>query len=176
VTQIEASTASDNSTIRRLALRIDRQMLLTATLLFTLSAALFAFVQFGTPNLADNDGFYHMRMGALIREQGLRVSFPWLPLTILGPNAFYDHHLLFHVYLSLFGGNGSEAALLLGAKIASVIMPALACMAIWWLLRGQRVRRAALWSIGLFAVSQAFLYRMSMPRAQRLIPIGLPRS
>src|SRR5690242_7196790 len=53
-----------------------------------------------------------------------------------------------------------------GAKIASILLPALAFTAIWWLLRGQGVRWPALWALGLFAVSEAFPYRMSMPRAQ----------
>src|SRR5574341_767243 len=134
--------------------------------LFALSAALFAIVQFATPNLADNDGFYHMKMGLLIRAQGLRPPFVWLPLSILSRQAFYDHHLLFHVYFLLFTGNGSPEAMILGAKVASVVMPSLAFTAIWWLLRGQGVRWAWLWALGLFAVSQAFRYRMSMPRAQ----------
>jgi hypothetical protein len=139
---------------------------LRTVVLFALFAALFAIVQFATPNLADNDGFYHMKMGLLIRAQGLRPPFVWLPLSILSRQAFYDHHLLFHVYLSLFTWNGSPEAMILGAKIASVVMPSLAFMAVWWLLRGQGVRWAWLWAVGLFAVSQAFLYRLSMPRAQ----------
>jgi hypothetical protein len=140
--------------------------LIVAATLFALCLALFAFVQFGTSGLADNDGYYHIKMGQIIREQGLKPLFVWLPLSILSPDAFYDHHLLFHVYLSLFAGDGSAQAMLLGAKIASMIMPALAFVAIWWLLRGQSVRWPALWAIGLFGLSEAFLYRMSMPRAQ----------
>ncbi len=146
--------------------RVRAALALRAAVLFALFAALFAVVQFATPNLADNDGFYHMKMGLLIHEWGLRPPFVWLPLSILSRQAFYDHHLLFHVYLSLFTGNGTPEALILGAKIASVVMPSLAFLAIWWLLRGQGVRWAWLWAVGLFAVSQAFLYRMSMPRAQ----------
>jgi hypothetical protein len=149
----------------RLAVRIDTRALLTGAALFALFSALFAFVQFGTSALADNDGFYHLRMAALIREYGLRVPFTWLPLSILNQDAFYDHHLLYHVYLSLFAG-GSDQAMLVAAKWASVFMPAAAFVAIWWLLRGQQVRYASIWALGLFAVSEAFLYRMSMPRAQ----------
>ncbi len=149
----------------RLAARIDTRPLLTGAALFALFSALFAFVQFGTSALADNDGFYHMRMAALIRQYGLHVTFTWLPLTILNPGAFYDHHLLYHVYLSLFAG-GSDQAMIIAAKWASVFMPAAAFVAIWWLLRGQNVRYAAIWTLGLFALSEAFLYRMSMPRAQ----------
>ena len=51
---------------------------LRTVVLFALFAALFAIVQFATPNLADNDGFYHMKMGLLIRAQGLRPPFVWL--------------------------------------------------------------------------------------------------
>jgi hypothetical protein len=150
---------------RRLAARIDTRALLTGAVLFALFSALFAFVQFGTSALADNDGFYHLRMAALIRQDGLRVPFTWLPLSILNQDAYYDHHLLYHVYLALFAG-GSDQAMLVAAKWASVFMPAAAFVAIWWLLRGQQVRYAAIWALGLFAVSEAFLYRMSMPRAQ----------
>jgi hypothetical protein len=169
VTSIELTTQQPQTPgttlARRLAARIDARALLTGAVLFALFSALFAFVQFGTSALADNDGFYHLRMAALIRQYGLRVPFTWLPLSILNPQAFYDHHLLYHVYLSLFTG-GSDQAMLIAAKWASVFMPAAAFVAIWWLLRGQQVRYAAIWALGLFAVSEAFLYRMSMPRAQ----------
>jgi hypothetical protein len=128
--------------------------------------ALYAVVQYATPGFADHDGYYHMRMAALMRAQGLKPDFVWLPLTILNQAGFYDHHLLFHVYLALFAGSGSPADLLAGGKLASVILPSLAALAIWWLLRGQGVRWAPLWTLALFGLSQAFLYRMSMPRAQ----------
>lgn len=137
-----------------------------APMLFLACAALFAVVQFGAPGLADHDGYYHMKMGLLMREQGLTPAFVWLPLSILSEAAFYDHHMLFHAYLALFVGDGSPASMIQGAKLASVVMPALAFVAIWWLLRGQRVPWPALWALGLFGMSEAFLYRMSMPRAQ----------
>jgi hypothetical protein len=56
----------------------------------------------------------------------------------------------------------------MGAKWAAVTYASLAFLCIWWLLRGQRVPYAWLWSIGLLAVSEAFLYRMSITRAQSL--------
>ena len=128
--------------------------------------ALFAVVQYATTGLADHDGYYHLRLAQLMRTQGLTPNFVWLPLSILNPAAYYDHHLLFHVYLSLFAGASDPAGLIAGGKAASVLMPALAGVAVWWLLRGQRVRWASLWALGLLAMSEAFLYRMSMPRAQ----------
>jgi hypothetical protein len=169
VTQLEVATTppvpAQTTLVQRWLTRLDTRALLTGAALFALFTALLAFVQFGTSALADNDGFYHLRMAALIRQYGLRVPFSWLPLSILNPDAFYDHHLLYHVYLSLFAG-GSDQAMLVAGKWASIFMPAVAFVASWWLLRGQRVRYAAIWTLGLFAVSEAFLYRMSMPRAQ----------
>jgi hypothetical protein len=146
--------------------------LATAVMLLTIFVAGFAIVQYATPALPGNDGYYHMKMGYLIRTEGLTPDFPYLPYTILNETAYYDHHLLYHVFLALFATTDPALdgglALTQGAKLASILMPSLAFLAIWWLLRGQKVPYAAVWAIGLFAVSEAFLYRMSMPRAQSL--------
>lgn len=159
------------------AARLAWRPALTGLALFGALAALMAAVQFATPGLADNDGYYHMKMGWLMREQGLRPEFIWLPQSILGPDQFYNHHMLYQVYLGLFAGDGSPEAMVRGAKLASVLMPALAFTAIWWLLRGQGVPWPALWALGLGVVSEAFLYRMSRPRAQSaallLLALGL---
>lgn len=124
--------------------------------------AILAIIQFATPSLAGNDGYYHIKLAQVMRDQGLRPAFPWLPLTILNAEAYYDHHFLYHVLLIPF----TYGDLRLGAKLASVMFPALAFLTGWLLLRGQRVPFAGLWSLGFLAVSEAFLYRMSMPRAQ----------
>jgi hypothetical protein len=75
-----------------------------------------------------------------------------------------DHHFLYHVLLIPF----TYGDLREGAKWASVIFPACTFLAGWLLLRGQRIPYAALWSLGFLVISEAFLYRMSMPRAQAL--------
>lgn len=142
--------------------RLNGATLLTGLVLFGLYVALFAAIQFATPNMADNDGYYHIKLAQLIRQEGWRPAFPWLPQTVLNADDFVDHHFLYHVLLIPFTfGDLRE-----GAKWASVIFPALAFVAGWLLLRGQRIPYAALWSLGFFIVSEAFLYRMSMPRAQ----------
>ncbi|MCA9955746.1 MAG: hypothetical protein KC434_13545 [Anaerolineales bacterium] len=152
--------------------RWEAKVWVTAVLLLLVFITGFAIVQYATPSLAGNDGYYHMKMGYLIRTQGLKPDFPYLPYTILNEGAFYDHHLLYHVFLALFATTDPALdgglALTQGAKLASIVMPSLAFLAIWWLLRGQKVPYAAVWAIGLFAVSEAFLYRMSMPRAQSM--------
>jgi len=123
-----------------------------------------AWVQFSTPDLPDNDGFYHIKMAEVMRQDGLKPHFPWLPLTVLNPREFYDHHFLFHVELIPF----TFGDLRIGAKLAAVMNATLAFLAIWWLLRGQQIPFPALWALGLLAISQAFLYRMSITRAQSL--------
>jgi hypothetical protein len=164
-TEVLTPANAPATSTQRWKINLDTRALLTGAALFALFTALLAFVQFGTTALADNDGFYHLRMAALIRQYGLRVPFDYLPLSILNPQAFYDHHLLYHVYLSLFA-SGSDQSIIVAGKWASIFLPAAAFVAIWWLLRGQRVTYAAIWTLGLFAMSEAFLYRMSMPRAQ----------
>jgi hypothetical protein len=142
----------------------------TGLALFLLFVTLFGYVQYGAAGLAGNDGYYHIKIAYLMRQEGIKPDFVWLPFSILNADAYYDHHFLYHLYLSLFAwvdpALDHGRALTEGAKIATMILPALAFLAVWWLLRQQNVPWAALWALGLFAVSEAFLYRMSMARAQ----------
>jgi hypothetical protein len=170
--QLFQTFATKSSVQTRLSIRLNARVMITALILFTLFLIGFAIVQYSTPALAGNDGYYHMKMGYLIRTEGLKPHFPYLPMTILNETAYYDHHLLYHTFLALFATTNPALdgglALTQGAKLASIIMPSLAFLAIWWLLHKQKVPFAATWAVGLFALSEAFLYRMSMPRAQSL--------
>ena len=132
--------------------------------LFVLFVLGLGLIQFATPNLVGNDGYYHIKMAYVLRTEGLKPTFDWLPLTVLNAQEYYDHHYLYHILMIplTFGD------LRMGAKLASIIFPALAFVSIWWLLKNQKVPFASLWSLGLLVVSEAFLYRMNMPRAQSL--------
>ncbi len=132
--------------------------------LFVLFFLGMAAIQFATPDLPDNDGFYHIKLAWLMRTEGLKPDFPFLPLSILNEREFYDHHFLFHVALIPF----TFGDLRLGAKWAAVTFASLAFLAVWYLFHRQRVPLAWLWALGLLGVSDAFLYRMSIPRAQSL--------
>ncbi len=123
-----------------------------------------ALVQFSTVDMPDNDGFYHIKLAYLMRTESLKPDFPWLPLSILNPREFYDHHFLFHVALIPF----TFGDLRIGAKLAAVVFSSLAFLSAWNLLKNQRIPLAALWALGLIAVSEAFIYRMSITRAQSL--------
>ncbi len=130
-------------------------------LLFVLGMAL---IQFATPDMPDNDGFYHIKLAWLMRTEGLTPVFSWLPLSILNQREFYDHHFLFHVALIPF----TFGDLRVGAKWAAVIFSSLAFLAIWVLFHRQRLPHAWLWAIALLGISDAFLFRMSITRAQSL--------
>ena len=86
-------------------------MPLVLFLLFFLGMAA---IQFATPDLPDNDGFYHIKLAWLMRTEGLKPEFHWMPLSILNQREFYDHHFLFHVALIPF----TFGDLRLGAKWA----------------------------------------------------------
>lgn len=139
--------------------RFDGWLLRTSLIL----SGLLALVQMAASGLVGTDGYYHVKMAALMRSD-LTPEFVWLPLTILSPKNYYDHHWLFHVLLTPFAGGN----LILGGQIAAVVFATAALVAGGWLLRTQRVPGATLWAIGMVAASSAFVYRLIMPRAQSL--------
>lgn len=145
-----------------------RETAVAAVLFGVVTAVLFS-IQSATPALVGNDGYYHAKMALLIRQEGLMAR-PLLPLTILNEADFYNHHLLYHLYLALFArvdpAVDGGLALTQGVKTAATLMAALPFMAIWWMLRGHGVRWPALWTVVLLALSEPFLYRLSMPRVQ----------
>jgi len=137
---------------------------LIPVLLFILLFVGMAVIQFASPDLPDNDGFYHIKLAWLMRTEGLKPEFPWLPLSILNENEFYDHHFLFHVALIPF----TFGDLRLGAKWAAVVFSAIAFLSIWYLFYRQKLHVPWLWALGLLGISDAFLYRMSITRVQSL--------
>src|SRR5918998_2117149 len=77
-----------------------------STAALILIASTFSAVQAATPNIVGIDGYYHVKVAALMWQQGWRLffplDFPWLQLTILGPGHYSDHHFLFHVLQAPF--------------------------------------------------------------------------
>ncbi len=145
------------------------QTFLTGAAVLLGFVALWAVIQFSTPNLAGNDDYFHIKFAQVMRQQGVRPAFVWLPLTILKADTYADHHFLYHVLLIPFTGGD----LRIGAKWAAVIFAALAFFMGWIVLRGQNVPLAALWALGFFAVSDAFLFRLSMVRVQAVSLLAL---
>jgi hypothetical protein len=146
---------------------MQKRLLSTLSPIILLSLFVFgmALIQFATPDMPDNDGFYHIKLAWLMRTEGLKPDFTWLPLSILNQQEFYDHHFLFHVALIPFTWFGD---LRIGAKWSAVIFSGLGFLAVWFLFHRQRVPHAWLWSLAMLGISDAFLYRMSVTRAQSL--------
>jgi len=93
-------------------------------------------VQNASPNVIGIDGYYHIKFAWLMRQYGVRLDFPWLPLTILNPRDFTDHHLLYHLLLVPF----TFFDLREGAKLAGLVFGALAVFLTYWLMTRLRVR------------------------------------
>ena len=160
-----AGTKGSSKYMRLMSItRYDLRIILVGGLLFLAFILVMALIQFSTPDMPDNDGFYHIRIAEIMRQEGFKPEFPWLPLSILNAREYADHHFLFHVALVPF----TFGDLRLGAKWAAVVFSALAFLSAWWLLRRQSVPYAALWALGVLAISEAFLYRMSITRAQSM--------
>lgn len=144
-----------------------------ATLALLLIAGVFSAVQSATPSIIGIDGYYHIRVAALMREHGARLDFPWLQLTILSPERYADHHFLFHVLQVPFTFGDART----GAKMASVLFATLGLYISYLFLARTGARYPLLWTLALLAASQTFLWRQSMARTQgiflALLVLGL---
>lgn len=128
---------------------------------FIIAATIFGFLEFISPGLAGNDGYYHIAMGDLIRNEGLPVHFPYLEFTLLDTAHYVDMHLLFHLLQSPF-----TAFLTLdhAAKLSVTIFAALTSTAYVYVFKRYGIPHPLFWLIILLISSDTFLYRMSMPR------------
>jgi hypothetical protein len=138
------------------------------TVALLLIAGVYSQIQATTPNIVGIDGYYHVKVAALMREQGWRflapLDFPWLQITILGPGRYSDHHFLFHVLQVPF----TVGDLRIGAKMAAVLFAILGLYTTYLFLARFRVRYPLLWILVLIGCAPTFLWRQSMARTQSL--------
>ncbi|NNE65583.1 MAG: hypothetical protein HKN33_03380 [Pyrinomonadaceae bacterium] len=138
---------------------------------FCVIVLLMVLLQFSTQAICcgDWDGYYHIRWSALIWENFKQLrwlpEFQWLPLTLLNPNEYADHHFFFHLlqipFLWFFEP-------VLAAKIAAVFYGSLAIFSVYWLLFKYKVDYLLLWLAALLTCANPFLYRMNMAKAPPL--------
>lgn len=131
-------------------------------------AAMFTYLQGSTRAIccSDFDGYYHIRWSQLL-WQSIRAGtfiprFEWLPLTILNPRDYVDHHFLFHILQIPFTWSGD---LRFGAKYAAIVFATAAIVVCYGLILRYGITYPALWLVALLASSSAFLYRMNMAKA-----------
>ena len=143
-----------------------KKIALVLTLLLG-AASVFLYIQQATPSFIGTDAYYHSQLAKLMGEAGIAswpIPFPWLPSTVLSEERFSDHHFLFHVALIPFIAIGG----VLAAKWAAVLFATLVFGAFLFALPSRRGELLLLGAVFFFAQSSAFLYRMSMVRAQSL--------
>lgn len=132
---------------------------------------LMAYLQFQTDAICcgDWDGYYHIRWSSLLWESFSHgkwlPSFDWLPLTVLNPQDYADHHFLFHLlqipFLWFF-------APVTAAKVAAVVYSTLAISSVYWLLYRYNVNYLLLWLLAILTCANMFYYRMNMAKAPPL--------
>src|SRR3954471_17640 len=134
-------------------------------------ALLMSFLQFQTTAICcgDWDGYYHIRWSSLLWQnfaQGKWLpSFDWLPLTVLDPHDYADHHFLFHLlqipFLWFFEP-------VMAAKIAAVVYSTLAISSVYWMLYRYKVDHLLVWLLAILTCANMFYYRMNMAKAPPL--------
>lgn len=117
----------------------------------------------------DWDGYYHIRWSDLLWQNFSSgkwlPTFEWLPLTVLNPQDYNDHHFLFHLlqipFLWFFEP-------VMAAKVAAVVFATLAIMSVYWLLHIYKVNYPLIWFGGILTCANMFYYRMNMAKAPPL--------
>lgn len=128
-------------------------------------------LQFSTKAICcgDWDGYYHIRWSSLLWENFSHgkwlPEFVWLPLTVLGPQDYADHHFLFHLlqipFLWFFEP-------VMAAKIAAVTYGSLAIFSAYWLMFRYKVDYLLIWLAALLTCASSFLFRINMAKAPPL--------
>lgn len=128
-------------------------------------------LQFATDAICcgDWDGYYHIRWSQLLWEnfsQGKWLpEFKWLPLTVLGPDVYADHHFLFHLlqipFLWFFEPE-------MAAKVGAVVFGSAAIFSVYLMLYRYKVDHLLLWLGALLTCANPFYYRMNMGKAPPL--------
>ena len=132
---------------------------------------LMTLLQFSTEAVCcgDWDGYYHIRWSALLWESfksgNWLPEFKWLPLTVLNPKDYADHHFLFHLLQIPFLWFFEPVK---AAKIAAVFYSSLAIFSVYWLMFRYKIDYLLLWFLMLIACANPFYYRMNMAKAPPL--------
>lgn len=139
------------------------QLALQLGLAALLSAVFFSYYQFSSEYLCGTDPYFHVKLAQLVRQDGPVLDFPWAQWSSWR-DAYFDKEVIYHLYLSLFTGGD----VLLGAKVANVILGAAIFTVFLWILLQNRMRWAWFWWFLLLSSGGYFLFRMSVSRPQVL--------
>jgi hypothetical protein len=121
-------------------------------------------LQFVVPNIIGFDGYYHIKVADIIKEQGFIDEFPWAKHTILSNN-YADIQILFRIILIPFTFFGLES----GAKIASIIFAAIAFIIFYWFLTENKIKYPFFWTLLYLFTAESLMYRFLLPRQMPLV-------
>jgi hypothetical protein len=117
----------------------------------------------------DWDGYYHIKWSWLLWENFKHghwlPTFEWLPLTVLNPRDYADHHFLFHLLQIPFLWFFQPVT---AAKVAAIFYSTLAIFSVYWMLFRYGVKHQLLWFAAIMTCANAFFYRMNMAKAPPL--------
>lgn len=117
----------------------------------------------------DWDGYYHIRWSQLLWESlssgNWLPTFEWLPLTVLNPASYNDHHFLFHLLQIPFLWFFEPVT---AAKVSTIVFSTLAIFSVYWLLHRYRVGYPLIWLGAIMTCANMFYYRMNMAKAPPL--------
>lgn len=138
---------------------------------FIAIAMVMSFLQFRTDAICcgDWDGYYHIKWSQLLWEnfsQGKWLpTFEWLPLTVLNPQHYNDHHFLFHLLQIPFLWFFEPVT---AAKVAAVVFSTFAIFSVYWLIHHYKIKYPLIWLAAIFTCANMFYYRMNMAKAPPL--------
>jgi hypothetical protein len=138
---------------------------------FCAIAMIMGFLQWRTDAICcgDWDGYYHIKWSSLLWENFSHgkwlPTFEWLPLTVLNPRDYADHHFLFHLLQIPFLWVFEPVT---AAKVAAVFYSTLAIFSVYWLLFRYGIQHQLVWLAAIMTCSNAFFYRMNMAKAPPL--------
>jgi hypothetical protein len=111
----------------------------------------------------DADSAYHAAVGELIRRHGILHAFPWTPMSWLADH-YADKELLFHLLYAALSGFGW----LVASRVVGTVCGAAVLVALYSVLRAERVRLPALWAVLPLLSSSVFLFRFALVRPHLL--------
>jgi hypothetical protein len=132
---------------------------------------LMVLLQFSTQAICcgDWDGYYHIKWSSLLWENFKHgrwlPEFTWLPLTVLNPQDYADHHFLFHLLQIPFLWFFEPVT---AAKLAAVVYGSLAVFSVYWLMFRYKIDYLILWLLALLTCASSFFFRINMAKAPPL--------
>ncbi|MBK7709314.1 MAG: hypothetical protein IPN69_22150 [Acidobacteria bacterium] len=138
---------------------------------FLVIALLMTRLQYSTEAICcgDWDGYYHIgwsqELWNSFKAGHWLPEFKWLPLTVLAPEHYADHHFLFHLMQIPFLWFFEPVT---AAKIAAIFYSSIAIFSVFWLLYRYGVDYLLIWLLALLTCANPFFYRMNMAKAPPL--------